>query len=118
MTQCEHFETFVLRDICKILDVKNQIWSDFVAQTKPKAKCPFKAVPLKVINATIDFTPLTSLPIGGYTYITTYKVFKSIPNVRHKKQKLFCVMTEASVVKLGKSNTQNQIKRRSNALAV
>lgn len=104
MTECEHFHTFIIRDICKIFEQKNQIWSNFIAHTQPRAKCPFKAIPVKVKNATVDFSYITHLPIGGYTYIMTIKVFKSIPNVRHRKQMLFCILNESSAIESIKSS--------------
>lgn len=104
MTQCEHFQTFVIRDVCKIFDQSNQIWSDAMARTQPRAKCPFKAGVVKIINATLDFTYLTYLPLEGYTYIVTYKIYKPIPSVRHKKQMVFCLIGEASVFQSSKSS--------------
>lgn len=106
MNQCEHFHNFVIHDICKIFDQTNQIWSDFIAHTKPRAKCPFKAVPVKVMNATVDFSYIANLPLGGYAYILTFKVFKSIPNVRYKKEMFFCFLVESNVVNSRKSTRE------------
>ena len=108
MTQCEKFDTFVIRDVCTIFaQANNKIWSDLFEHTQPRVKCPFKAVPIKVTNATMDFSYLTRLPIGGYTWILNINIYKSIPNVRHKKQMLFCLLGEANAVKA----TRDSVRR-------
>lgn len=107
MTKCEPFHTFIIRDICKIFEQKNQMWTEVVAHTKPRVKCPFKAVPVKVTNATVDFSYITHLPLGGYTWIITFKVFKSIPHIRHKKQMIFCILSESSAIESIKSSRES-----------
>lgn len=97
-TQCENFGTFVIRDACKVLDQKNQYWSDLIAHTRPRAKCPFQATTIKIMNATFDFSKLVHFPMDGYTWVVNYKIFKSIPNVRYKKRLLFCMISEATVI--------------------
>lgn len=32
-SQCENFDTFVIRDMCKIINQRGQYWSDLIAQT-------------------------------------------------------------------------------------
>lgn len=107
MTQCINFQTFVIRDICKIADQKNQIWSDAIEHTQPKAKCPLNKGSIKITNATIDLIYLTYLPIEGYTWTIVGKAFKSIANLKHKKQLLFCIMSEATVTKANRKQSKN-----------
>lgn len=99
MVECENFFTFSMPDICQILDQKDQIWSDFIAHTKPRAKFPFQAGSIiKVVNASIDLNFLRDAPvITGYTWISIFKAFKSIKNMQYKKKLLFCFMTEVTV---------------------
>lgn len=99
MDQCENFNTFIIRDICTILGEKNKIWSDFVKHTEPKAKCPFNITSMKVKNATIDLSYIEHLPLAGFIWVIHSKLFKAIPNVRYKKQLLFCALAESKVTK-------------------
>lgn len=99
MNQCENFDTFVICDICKIINQKNQYWSDLIAHTEPRAKCPFKPSTMKIVNATMDFSYLAYLPMDGYSWIFTIKFFKPIANIRYKKRSLFCIMSESTVLK-------------------
>lgn len=99
MTQCVNFETLIIRDICKIADQKNQIWSDAIDHTQPRAKCPLKKGTIKVTNATIDYNYIAYLPVEGWTWTLFLKAFKPIVNVKHKKQMLFCIMLEVTVTK-------------------
>lgn len=77
-SQCKHFNTFVLPDICKVFDQKNQIWTDLMAHFQPRAKCPIKASIVKIVNATKDYSLIAHLPLEGYTWIIDYKIFKPI----------------------------------------
>lgn len=106
MTQCVSFDTLIIRDICKIVDQKNQIWSDAVDHTQPRPKCPLKKGTIKVTNATIDLSYIAHFPIEGYTWTLFEKAFKPIANVKHKKQMLFCIVVEATVTK----SNRKQIK--------
>lgn len=99
MDQCENFDTFIIRDICVVLEEKDQIWSDFVEHTEPKFKCPFNRTSIKVTNATVNMSYLDHLPLDGYIWVISGKLFKSIPNVRYKKQLLFCMMSESKITK-------------------
>lgn len=99
MSQCESFGTFVIRDICKIINQKNQFWSDLITQTQPRAKCPFKPSTIKIINATMDYSYLAHLPLDGFTWIRTLKFFKPIATVRNRKRLLFCLLSETTIMK-------------------
>lgn len=107
MTKCEDFDTFVIRDICKIADQKHQIWSDVIEHTQPKAKCPLNKGSIRVTNATIDYIYLAYLPIEGYTWTVFGKAFKPIANVKHKKQLLFCIVVEATTTKTSRKQNKN-----------
>lgn len=106
-SQCEHFNTFVLPDICKVFDQKNQIWTDLMAHFQPRAKCPINASIVKIVNATIDYSLIAHLPLEGYTWIIDYKIFEPFKNVRHKKRMVLCIISEATV-----TNTQEEGKKR------
>lgn len=89
-----------------MVDQKNQIWSDAVDHTEPRAKCPLKKGTIKVTNASIDYGYIAFLPIEGYTWTVFGKAFKPIANVKHKKQMLFCIMVESTVTK----SSRKQVK--------
>lgn len=99
LTQCSNFGTFVIKDICTIAFQKDMIWSDLVAQIHPRPKCPLSWPSYETINATVDLAYAATWPIDDYTWIVTYKAFRSIANVRHKKERIFCVMLEVTVFK-------------------
>lgn len=99
MNRCDSQHTFVLPDICKVLNQENRLWADVVAHTKPRFKCPIKRSVYEVINATSDLSFINHLPLDGYTWTVTFKMFKPIANVRHKKQMHFCIIMEATVMR-------------------
>lgn len=99
MNQCEKYNTLKIPDLCKLFEQKNQIWTNIMEHLQPQAKCPLKPSVMKLTNATLDFSLLSYLPIDGYTWVISFKVFKPIANVRHKKQMIFCIISEATVTK-------------------
>lgn len=99
MTHCEHFDTLIIRDICKVLNQKNRMWSDFIGHTQPKVACPLNTTSIKVSNATVDLGYVSYLPLDGYTWITSLKLYKSVESARRKKELLFCIMNEATITK-------------------
>lgn len=100
MNQCEDFNSITIRDICKLIAQKNPLWNDLLSQTHPRPRCPFNNITsLMIINATMDLGYIGYLPIAGYNWISIFKLFKSIANVRHKKHLLFCLMFESTVDK-------------------
>lgn len=99
MNRCDSQHTFVIPDICKILNQKNLVWSDLVAHTYPRIKCPLKPPKHEYRNATTDLSFITYLPLDGYTWTVSVKMFKPIPNVRHKKRLIFCLMIVATILK-------------------
>lgn len=107
MNECENPNTFILPDICKILNMKNQYWSDLAAHTYPRVKCPLKASTMEIRNAITDLSFLSNLPVDGFVWTINFKIFKPIPNVRHKKRLLYCMIIEGSVVR-GRRNPKSE----------
>lgn len=64
--------------------------------TQPKALCPFSMTSIKITNATVDLGLVSYLPLDGYTWITSLKLYKPIA-IRHKKEMLFCILSEATI---------------------
>lgn len=106
-SQCEHFNSFIIPDICKVFDQTNQIWTEIMSHTQPKIKCPLKSTTFKITNATIDYSLIAHLPLDGYTWIIYLKVFKPIAKVRHRKRMMICILAEATIV-----TTKQETKRR------
>lgn len=107
MNECEDFNSLTIRDLCRLLAQKNPLWNDVLAHTHPRPRCPFNTTALQIVNATMDFGYFGYMPIGGYNWISIFKLFKSIANVRHKKHLLFCLMFESSAIK-----TEREVKIR------
>lgn len=103
MNQCDNQHTFVIPDVCKIFNQKNIAWTDLMLHTIPKTKCPLKPPLLKFRNATSDVSFLTYLPLDGYIWTVSVRMFKPIANVRHKKRLLFCIMIEATIQRGGQN---------------
>lgn len=99
-TTCETYDTFSFPDICKVMNLQNTMWIDFGEHLHPKLKCPLKMSSIKIDNAIIDFAWISRLPLDGYKWVNSFKLFKQIPHVRHRKQLLFCLMSEATITKL------------------
>lgn len=99
MSRCDHFDTLIVRDICRVLNQKNRMWTDFIDHTQPKAKCPFTENSIKVMNATVDLGFVSYLPLEGFLWINSLKLYKSVESVQHEKVLLFCIMSEAHITK-------------------
>lgn len=106
MTECEHFDTFNIPDICKVFDLKNQFWSEFMKYMEPKIKCPIKKRAYKFVNAPVDLGYVAHFPLDGYTWSFTQKVFRSIRG-RKKKQLIFCVTFEVTITKTRSGRKKN-----------
>lgn len=100
MTLCEHFDTFVVRDVCKILNLQDQLWSDFMVHTEPKLKCPFGNSTIRIKDAVIDLGYVAHLPLDGNTWTFTVKVFKPGAIARHRKRFMFCITFEIAIQKM------------------
>lgn len=93
------FDVVNIRDICAILDMEDQIWSEFMKHSEPRVMCPFKKnVPYVVTNAPIDMGFLSHLPIDGYTWTFTEKMFKTVKG-RKTKRMVYCEEFEITITK-------------------
>lgn len=96
-TECENYDAFNLPDVCKLLNLQDQLWTDFMAHIQPKLRCPMNMKFMKVINATVDLGYISHLPLDGHNWIFIIKTFKS--NAQHKKQLAFCILFEVTAMK-------------------
>lgn len=99
MTKCEKYDSLLSRDICSVMSRKNQMWSEFIEHSQPKIKCPFNVPSIKLTNAYIDLGIVSHLPLDGYIWLTTLKIYKSTANIRLKKVLLFCMTCEATITR-------------------
>lgn len=99
MTNCESYDTLIVHDICKVLNQKSKMWSDFIERSQPKIRCPFKPPLVNTMNSTVNLGLVSHLPLDGYTWLISLKLYKSIANNRHKKTLLFCIMSEATITR-------------------
>lgn len=81
------------------MGLKDQLWTDFMANTEPAMKCPFKETTYKIINATLDLGYIAHLPLNGYQWFFRLKTFKSAARARQKKRFLFCIVFQVTVTK-------------------
>lgn len=99
-----------MHDICKVLNMPDQLWSEFMVKTQPKLKCPFNMKSIKVTNATVDLGYISYLPFDGYSWTLTLKAFKT--NARRKKQLVYCGIYELTAIKAhrerGKNNSNSK----------
>lgn len=70
-----------------------------MAHMQPNVKCPIKLRNVKIVNATIDFSLIAHVPLDGYTWILSNKIFQHLPNVRHRKRLLMCLISSATITK-------------------
>lgn len=99
MTHCESYDQLIIRDVCRILDLENQLWTDFMKHAEPKFKCPIKQS-IKIQNATIDLGYISYLPFDGYTWFFSIKAYRiSGIKSRRRKQMLYCGICEIIVTK-------------------
>lgn len=100
MTHCENFDNFVVHDICRILNLENQLWSDIMAHAEPKIKCPIKKeTKIKITNAVVDLGYVAHLPLDGHAWTMTVKIFKAAPKSRFKKRQIFCMTFVITITK-------------------
>lgn len=103
LTQCESFNSVTIPDVCKILDMEDQLWTDFMAHTHPRIQCRYKPTTIKVMNATIDAGYVAHFPLDGYMWTFTLKMYK---RVGHRKIVLYCQSFDVVVTKI-QANRRN-----------
>lgn len=99
MTQCESFDSFAIRDICRIIDMDGQLWSDFFAHFEPTLRCPIKKTSIKITDSVVDLGYIAHLPLSGYTWNFIFKVFKSGIGKRSRKQLIACITYDVTITK-------------------
>lgn len=93
---CDDFGIFVIPDLCNTFEQRNKIWSDIVAHTKPRPKCPLKKGNLQIVNATVNFNYMRNTPFArGYRWILFFRSFKSINKSRQNKRLVFCYFADS-----------------------
>lgn len=106
MTHCIHFDTIDVRDICKLMKMENQLWSEFISHSEPRIGCPFKKGTIKITNGVVDMGYLAHFPLDGYTWNFVMNTFKSAHG-RQRKRLLFCITFEIIVTKLRSKSRKN-----------
>lgn len=79
------------------------MWSNLIEHTQPKAICPFNMTSVKITNAILDLGLVSHLPLDGYTWITSFKLYKPI-GIGHKKDMLLCIISEATITQTRREN--------------
>lgn len=102
MNRCDNQHTLYLPDLCKIANQKSQIWNEAFTHIHPKMNCPLKPPNYRFVNATMDISFISHLPLDGFIWTITIKTFKPIPNIRHKKRMVFCLMAEGSILRVNR----------------
>lgn len=99
MTHCEVFDSFIVHDICRLMNLTDQLWTGLMSNTEPPMKCPFEKTTIKIKNAIVDLGYIAHLPLSGYTWKFTFKSFKTPAKVRRKKRFLSCIAFQVTVTK-------------------
>lgn len=81
------------------MNKRNQFWGNFADNLHPIPRCPLNMSSIKIVNAIADLGFAARLPLDGYTWITSFKLYKPIAHVRYKKQCLLCLISEATITK-------------------
>lgn len=105
VTHCEVHDTLSIRDICKLMGLEAQFWSEFMKNV-PKINCPFEKSTIKIPDATVELGYIAHLPLDGYTWIFTEKVFKSVKG-RKIKRMVFCVAFQVTIRKYRPGRKKN-----------
>lgn len=87
-----------MRDICKVMGLEGQLWSEFMKHGQPKMVCPFKKTTYKITEAVVDLGYVAHLPLDGYKWTFIIKTFKSIKG-RKKKQMIFCEAFDITITR-------------------
>lgn len=98
-TKCENFDTILLPDVCKLFELKDKLWTDFMMHAHPKLKCPFNMKTIDITNATVDLGYIAYLPLDGYDWTFLMRTFNPPAKGQKKKQMLFCGMYEVIVTR-------------------
>lgn len=107
MNICQPYDTFVIRDLCKIIRMPDQFWTDFMEHTHPKVICPFTPGIIKVTNATVDLGYLSYLPLDGYIWNFSFKAFQSITKTKDKNRMLYCGSAKINITKAHNTRKKN-----------
>lgn len=89
------------------MDLEGQLWSELLKGVRPKVGCPFNKTTYTVTDAVVDFGYVAHLPLDGYTWTITDKIFKPGVKKRQKKRLLFCESFEFTIQKNRSGRSKN-----------
>jgi hypothetical protein len=94
MKKCEKNPTQTFKQMCLKLKDKKSFYYSILSPFHPTLECPVKAQEYTAANATIDLTPLTFLPVNGYIWMITGKIFSG-----HAREIVFCIEANLKIVR-------------------
>lgn len=74
MKKCEKNPPTRFKEFCQKLTDKRAFYYHALETMEPRLECPVKAQEYKAVNSSLDFTPFTLLPVGGYIWAVTLKI--------------------------------------------
>ena len=82
MKKCEKNPTQKLKKPCQRLTDTRAFYYPTLTSIQPKIECPIIAQRYTATNATLDLSPFTYLPINGYIWVISLKLFSGIDKAR------------------------------------
>lgn len=74
MKKCEKIPTMKFTKLCSRLNDKKAFYYGAFSGIKPRLECPLKEKNYIASNSSIDLTAISFLPMGGFVWLTTFKI--------------------------------------------
>lgn len=97
MKKCEKLPTQKHKNVCRNLNVKKTFYHNAWKTLDPPLECPFRAQRYTATNSSMDLTPFTLLPLSGYMWIITAKLYSGDEKAR---QVALCLDLNMKVVRV------------------
>lgn len=99
MKKCEKNPKQHFKHICRRLSDKKAFYYNALSTLHPQLECPVKAQRYTATNSSVDLTPFTFLPISGYIWLVTLKLYSGEEKV---KEIALCIELELKIVQVGR----------------
>lgn len=100
---CEKYATVNFREMCKRFQEKNRFYSGLFENIKPPLSCPIQPGNYSIEEASIDLTPVSFVPLDGFTWLVTFKFVSSTKGSKVKKTVL-CLNSETKIYRTNKQS--------------
>jgi hypothetical protein len=97
MKNCEYFQTFNLKEMCKKYVDKNIVYRMVFDKISPPMKCPLAPGNYTMEKTEFNLGMIEFMPIDGYIYTTTIKM---ISGSGGSKKVVLCFKAETKITKV------------------